>query len=305
MSHNRQPGKPLYAGKMRYWMMVLAALAVIPASADTRFRVRQMLRDDVPMGKGQCDIRLVVDNEVEVTVRGDTVLIRTLAGQEARDDGSECNFPLPERENPTFNFQVTGSRNETRLMEPPSRRNGFATVVRIRDSSGGTGRYQFRLTWEQGALSSDYGRGNEGRGPIGGRRDDEVRGPGNRGGRGYEDDRRGPSGFSWNNVVDFRGRGRGEAQLNGRSERLSDVTVDIDRGAKIVVNFRGERGRPVIFSGTLVGRDGARLRANMVSDDRRLRGTMELSVDGQQNVNSITMDATDGRDRLHLVWDRR
>jgi hypothetical protein len=32
---------------------------------------------------------------------------------------------------------------------------------------------------------------------------------------------------------------------------------------------------------------------------------MFLSVDDRQNINSITLDATDGRDRLHLAWDRR
>ena len=41
----------------------------LPALADTRFQIRRMTRDDVPLGKGQCDIRLQVDNEVEVAVR--------------------------------------------------------------------------------------------------------------------------------------------------------------------------------------------------------------------------------------------
>jgi hypothetical protein len=32
---------------------------------------------------------------------------------------------------------------------------------------------------------------------------------------------------------------------------------------------------------------------------------MTLSVDDSHNVNSITMNATDGQDRLRLTWDRR
>ena len=39
-----------------------------------------MTRDDVPVGKGQCDIRLQVDGEVEVSVRGDRVDVRTIIG---------------------------------------------------------------------------------------------------------------------------------------------------------------------------------------------------------------------------------
>jgi hypothetical protein len=269
--------------------MTLAVLAAMPAWADTRFRVAQMARNDVPPGKGQCDIRLQVDNEVEVAVRRDMVNIRTLAGQDARNDGaSECNFPLPDREVRGFTFQVVDSRNLIELREPPSPRNDFAAIVHIRDSASGFGRYHFRLTWDAAAIGEP-------------RRDTEIR----------RDDggRRGPEGFAWNNVVSFRGRGQGESRLNEYSQRLSDVSVDIDRGGKIVVSFAGGRGgreaRPTVFTGSVIGREGARLRADVVTEDRRLHGTMELSVDDRQSVNSITLEATDGRDRLHLTWDRR
>jgi hypothetical protein len=59
------------------------------------------------------------------------------------------------------------------------------------------------------------------------------------------------------------------------------------------------------FNGQVTGREGGRLRADVVSEDRRLRGPMFISVDDRQNVNSINLEATDGRDRLHLAWDRR
>jgi hypothetical protein len=241
----------------------------------------------VPPGRGQCDIRLQVDNEVEVTVRRDMVAIRTLAGQDARDDGSVCNLPLPDRDIRGFEFQTIEGRNEMRLVEPPSPRDNFAAIVRIRDSAGGFGRYHFRLTWDAAASGPPP-------------RQSDLDRP------------RGPEGFAWNNTVNFRGRGTGESRLNDYSQRLGDVSVDIDRAGKIVVSFMPERGRgsdrerrPVLFAGTVVGRDGPRLRADMVTEDRRLHGTMTLSVDDRQNVNSIAMEATDGRDRLHLTWDRR
>jgi hypothetical protein len=107
-----------------------------------------MTRDDVPRGKGQCDIRLQVDDQVEVSVRGDDVSVRTVSGQDARDDGSECNAPLPPDDIRGFNFEVKDSRGEIRLVEEPSRRNGGRAVVRIRDSPGGFGRYHFRLSWD-------------------------------------------------------------------------------------------------------------------------------------------------------------
>ena len=82
-----------------------------------------------------------------MSVRGDVVAIRTIAGRDARDDGSECNAPLPARDVVGFNFAVIESRKEIRLLAEPSRRNDFAAIVHIRDSSGGEGRYHFRLSW--------------------------------------------------------------------------------------------------------------------------------------------------------------
>jgi hypothetical protein len=60
-----------------------------------------------------------------------------------------------------------------------------------------------------------------------------------------------------------------------------------------------------MFTGSVMTREGSRIRADMVTEDRRLHGTMNLSIDERQNVNSISMNATDGQDHLHLTWDRR
>jgi len=251
---------------MRTWLIVSALLSVIPARADSQFRVRQVARTDVPRGKGQCDIRLQVDNEVEVSVRGDMVFVRTLSGQDARDDGSECSAPLPRHEIPDLVFQVKEKRNEIRLAAPPDGRNDFAAIVRIRDSAEGFGRYHFRLLWNLD--------------PVGG--------------------------LVLNNVISFRGRGGGTAAMNDSdSRRLLDVNVDIDRGGKLLVSFRADRGPAVLFTGFLMSREGDRLKASVTSEDGRLRGPMYIVVDDRQDVNSISLEATDGRDRLRVNWLRR
>jgi len=249
-----------------------------------------MMRTDVPAGRGQCDIRLQVDNEVEVSVRRDMVVSRTLSGQDAVDDGSECNFPLPDRDIRGFSFQGVDGRGDVRLVAPPSPRNDFTVVVRILDSAGGFGRYHLRLSWDAAAAPPSRGPDMDRTAPP----------------------PAGPDGFARNNVTSFRGHGTGESRLNDSSQRLADVSVDIDFGSKIVVSFAPIRGRgndrparPVVFTGTVVGREAGRLKANMSTEDGRLHGAMTLSVDDRQNVNSITMEATDGRDHLHVIWDRR
>jgi hypothetical protein len=126
-----------------------------------------MTRNDVPPGKGQCDLRLQIDNEAEVRVHGDMVSVRTLSGREAHDDGSECNEPLPAGPDlQGFNFEVRDSRGEIVLLSTPSRRNDYTAVVRIRDSASGAGRYHFRLSWR----INGYGSGRSGpppRNPFG------------------------------------------------------------------------------------------------------------------------------------------
>jgi hypothetical protein len=117
----------------------------------------------------------------------------------------------------------------------------------------------------------------------------------------------------WNNAINFRGHGVGESVFNNDfRQRLGNVVVDIDLGAKIVVTFVPERRRDadrsqrtVVFTGTVMGRDEERLRADMVTEDHRLRGTMTLSMDDRQNVTRIVMNATDGQDHLRLTWDRQ
>lgn len=267
---------------------VFTLCAALPAQADSQFRIRRMTRDDVPMGKGQCDIRLQVDNQVEIAVRGDTVASHTLSGRDADDDGSECNAPLPNRDIVGFNFEVLDQRGEIQLLAEPSRRNNFSAIVQIRDSKGGQGRYHFRISWQM--TGADYRPGNE------------------RPGFGRGDDRRpGPPGFSWNNTLSFRGNGRGSASMNDfGDQRLSSVTVDIDRGGRITVGFRGERNRNLLFNGTVLAREGGRLKAEVFYEDRHLRGIMFISVDDRRDeVEAITFEGGDGRDRMRLNWDRR
>jgi hypothetical protein len=117
----------------------------------------------------------------------------------------------------------------------------------------------------------------------------------------------------WNNAVTYKGHGAGLSVLNGdHRQRLGDVRVDIDLGGKIIVSFapppgRGGRAgaRRILFNGSVTMRSGARIQASVATEDHRLQGSMSLSVDGEQSVNSITMKATDGQDHLSLTWDRQ
>jgi hypothetical protein len=165
--------------------------------------------------------------------------------------------------------------------------------VRIRDSSGGEARYAFRLSWA--ITESDYGRsgGSNDRPPK--RQEDNFDRPA------------GGSGFSWNNTVSFRGKGHGTASMNDVGGiGLGEVTIEIDRGGKLMASFRTDGGgRPISLTGQILASEGGRWKADVTSGDGRLRGAMWISVDDRRQVNSVSLEATDGRDRMRLKWDRR
>lgn len=134
-----------------------------------------------------------VDREVFVVMRGRQVTTR---GVDARlPNSARVNGAVP-RGNGDVRVRLENGRGSVDVIEQPSARNGYQTVVRIRDPLGGTDRYRLTAYWtgdDRGPGSND--RGNNGRGngrDDDGRwedrddRDDRRRGNA----RGRDDDRR-------------------------------------------------------------------------------------------------------------------
>jgi hypothetical protein len=59
------------------------------------------------------------------------------------------------------------------------------------------------------------------------------------------------------------------------------------------------------FTGQIMASEGGRWKADVMSDDRRLSGPMWITVDERRQVSTVTLEATDGRDRMRLSWDRK
>lgn len=228
-----------------------------------------MTGEKLPRGKAACEIRLQVDDAVYVTLHRDRVDVRNVTGGDARDEGSACSAPLPEAEVEAFHFQVKAKRNEIRLAEPPSSRNGFRAVVFIRDSAPGPGEYVFRVTWKTPPPAP-------------------------------------PPGMSFNNAAHSSGRGHGEATLDDDPPVvLTKASVDYDTAGHVFVVFDTQGGEPVSFGGAVMSLDGAVMKADAAADARfqRLRGPMYLYFDDKRRVFKIDLNATDGQRRLKLHWE--
>jgi hypothetical protein len=121
----------------------------------TEFRPR--FTSGIDPFEGSCKLRVRIDQEAELIMRGDTVSIRAVSGGAGRDEGSECTAPLPSRGILEFDFRKTDGRGSVELVERPDRRSNSRVVFRIRDPKGGDDKYTLEFQW---ATRSGIGTGS-------------------------------------------------------------------------------------------------------------------------------------------------
>lgn len=87
-----------------------------------------------------------VDDDVRITIRGGTADVQTLGGTPYYDSQPNFGASLPPRR-VTVRLNKTRGRGDVYIEQQPSRDNNFAAVIRIKDSRGGAGDYEFELSW--------------------------------------------------------------------------------------------------------------------------------------------------------------
>src|SRR5689334_20264503 len=96
------------------------------ANNGTVFTVRRT-NDWLPNRRdGRCRIRVRIDDDSDVELRGEQIRIRVLRGGPGRDEGSECNSPLPTSGTiRNFRFRGIDGRGDSRLVQEPDSRNYY------------------------------------------------------------------------------------------------------------------------------------------------------------------------------------
>jgi hypothetical protein len=102
---------------------------------------------DRPAHPGSLSWRGRVDDVIELEIRGDQIYERVVSGQPVYDVSSRFNSVMPRRR---VNVQVekVRGRGHVDIVEQPSSRNNFTTVVRLRDTRGGADDYEIEVYWE-------------------------------------------------------------------------------------------------------------------------------------------------------------
>lgn len=96
-------------------------------------------------GSGNCSISVEVDGIAELEVRGDTGVLTTLSGRDARWRRFQCNGPLP-RDPRDFRVVRISGRGAVRLLQNPGN-NGGRALLHINDAKGGRDTYTISLQW--------------------------------------------------------------------------------------------------------------------------------------------------------------
>jgi hypothetical protein len=91
--------------------------------------------------------RGTVDDTVEVTIRGRRADTVTVSGRAYRDGRTRFSGRVG-RDSGRARVSKDEGRGRIRVVQQPSRRNNYTTIIRIEDSKGGADRYAFTVEWD-------------------------------------------------------------------------------------------------------------------------------------------------------------
>lgn len=252
---------------------------------------------------GNCRIRVVIDHEADIELRGDTVFIHVIRGGPGRDQSppSECNAPLPRGGISNFRFRGVDGRGQVRLVQEPRASNRWSAIVNIIDDRGGEEGYTFDLSWNSdGSGGGIRDRDDSGGGFFPGRTpgDRPNSRPGNGGNQGGgffpSDDLR---------DMDATFEGSGAFDDAGSRTRIARLGVRIS-GNRCTLAFIDARGNRAEFEGVIVRQGGGSAEVELNrSSNGRVEGRANFNYAGG-NVTNATVDGQLNGRRFTASWNR-
>jgi len=98
---------------------------------------------------GQFEFKGRVDGVIVLHIHGDQVRVENVAGQALRDQSFRFSGPMPTSNLREISLLESVGRGRIELVEKPWDGNRYTAVVRISDSSNGSGQYSFKLAWHR------------------------------------------------------------------------------------------------------------------------------------------------------------
>ena len=133
-----------------------APISAVPRLFHGKFastlRARPSQNYDSRAHKGQFDLRLRIDQEVNVEVQGTTIRYELIQGRRPSDAGSEYSQEIPRATLKQFKVDKKDGRGKVIVLENPSTHNGYSFRLRFLDPKGGDDRYHVQIRWQQQRL---------------------------------------------------------------------------------------------------------------------------------------------------------
>ena len=179
-----------------------------------------------------------VDREVQITMRDGRVNTRDI-GNNDQTRGNTRVFGQMPRQDGQVRVSIINGRGNVDVIQQPDARNGFTTIVRIQDRSGGADNYRIATYWQgnaNGDIGRDRGRDDRDRGSVG-----YPNGNGNI---------RGGSMLRWSGNVD------GELEIRLQNGRIDYRTVSGSKPTSIHADLGGQAGQRYNGSVAIGGMQG-------------------------------------------------
>ncbi|MGI8787434.1 MAG: hypothetical protein ACR2HG_06715 [Pyrinomonadaceae bacterium] len=87
-----------------------------------------------------------VDDTVQIRIRNHRARTRTLNGRAYYDERYNFYGRAP-RYDANVNVRKRDGRGKVFVVQQPSRRNGYTTIIQVVDTKGGSDRYRFTVNW--------------------------------------------------------------------------------------------------------------------------------------------------------------
>ena len=88
----------------------------------------------------------MVDDRVQLVIRGRAVQERTLWGTRSNTGTAAFSSALPSQP-VQVSVRTLAGRGDVRVVEQPSRENGYTAIVQITDAPRGAQEYRLQVTW--------------------------------------------------------------------------------------------------------------------------------------------------------------
>jgi hypothetical protein len=197
-----------------------------------------------------------VDREIQIAMRGRDAWIQATSRTDNPRARPVVESALP-RNDGTVRVNLENGRGDVAVIQQPSNRNDYTTIVRVRDRSGGADSYRVNAYWVGSDNGWNNGRDNTGR--DNGRDNGSVYGRGNGQDRGQTypgqgDDTNGPG---W-------GRGSGRVAQNalrwsGSVDDVLEIRIQGDRITYRNLSGKGTRDVHAELSRNGIPRDNVEL----------------------------------------------